>query len=56
MFGPTLNCVVSGFVIKFTPLPHVIIWLFGVVMSHLALDFPLVLWFEGTFPWLWICG
>ena len=53
LFGSTLVGVVSGVVMKFTPLPHVL-WICGVVLSRLALAFPLVLWFGGTFPWLQI--
>ena len=34
---------------KFTPLPCVLLLSCGVVVSRTALDFPLVLWFRGTF-------
>ena len=45
-------CVVSGDVMKFTPLPCVLLWICGVVLSRIALALPLVLWFGGAFPWL----
>ena len=41
---------------KFTSLPHFILWIFGGVLSHPNLALPLVLWFRGTFPWLHIRG
>lgn len=41
---------------NFTPTPDVLVWIFGVVLSRLTLDFPLILWFRGTFLWLRICG
>ena len=39
---------------KFTPLPCVLIWIFGVVLIRPTLDLPLVLWFGAAFPWLQI--
>ena len=54
LFGPTLVFAVSKAVMKFTPLPRVLLWIFGVVLSCPALAFPLVLQFGGTFPWLQI--
>ena len=41
---------------KFTPLPRVLFWICGLVLSRLALALPLVLWFGGAFPWLRIRG
>ena len=50
LFGSTLICVVIGVVMKFTPLPCVLIWICGVVLSHPTLAFPLVLRFGAPFP------
>ena len=49
MFGPILVCAMSGVVMKFTPLPCVLLWICGVVLSHSTLALPLVLLFGGTF-------
>ena len=34
---------------KVTPLPCVLLWIFGVVLSRISLALPLVLRFRGTF-------
>ena len=39
---------------KFTPLPRVLLWLCGVVLSCLSLAFHLVLQLEGAFTWIQI--
>ena len=39
----------SGVVMKFTALPCVLLWIFGVFLSRTALALPLFLRFEGTF-------
>ena len=41
---------------EFTPLPCVLLWICGGVLSHPTLAMPLVLWFGGIFPWLRIRG
>ena len=46
----------SGVVMKFTPLTHVLLWLCGVVLSHPTLALTLVMRFVGAFPWIWIGG